>query len=72
MNVLIPPAALFEVIVAVLTPLGHDFVAQVAPTWAPGPSLTLEKPLFSLGFSYISRNYIFCYKVAQKTSKLLS
>ena len=29
MNVLIPPAALFEVLVAVLTPLRHDFVAQV-------------------------------------------
>ena len=44
---LTPLAALFDVVLAVLTPLGRDFVAQVAPTWAPGPSLTLEKPLFS-------------------------
>ena len=46
MNVLTPPAALFEVIVAVLTPLGHDFGAQVPPTWAPRPSLTLENRAF--------------------------
>ncbi len=44
---LTPPATLFDVVLAVLTPLGRDFGAQVAPTWAPGPSLTLEKPLFS-------------------------
>ncbi len=66
---LTPLAALFDVVLAVLTPLGRDFVAQVAPTWAPGPSLTLEKPCFSLGFSYISRNCNFCDKVIQKTSK---
>ena len=47
MTVLTPPAALFEIILAVLTPPGHDFWAQVAPTWAPGPSLTLEKQCFS-------------------------
>ena len=46
MTILTPPAALFEIILAVLTPLGHDFWAQVAPTWAPGTSLTLEKPVF--------------------------
>ncbi len=47
MDVLTPPVALFEVIVAVLTSLGHDFVAQVAPTWALEPSPTLQKQLFS-------------------------
>ena len=35
---LTPLAALFDVVLAVLTPLGRDFVAQVAPTWAPRPS----------------------------------
>ncbi len=49
-NVLTPPAALFEVILTVLTPLGNDFVAQVAPTWALGPSPTHQKPLFSGSF----------------------
>ncbi len=66
---LTPPAALFEVILAVLTPLGHDFWVQVAPTWALGPSPTLQKPVFPLGFSYISRSSDFCHKVAQNTSK---
>ncbi len=50
MTVLTPPAALFEIILAVLTPLGHDFWAQVAPTWAPGPSLTLENLAFPAVF----------------------
>ncbi len=72
MNALTPPAALFEVILAVLTPLGHDFVVQVAPTWALGPSPTLQKPLFSSWFSDISRNSDFCDEVAQKTLKCLS
>ena len=44
---LTPLATLFDVVLAVLTPLGHDFFAQVAPTWVPGPSLTLEKQRFS-------------------------
>ena len=47
---LTPPATLFDVVLAVLTPLERDFWPQVAPTWAAGPSLTLEKPLFSFGF----------------------
>ena len=33
---LTPLAALFDVILAVPTHLGQDFVARVAPTWAPG------------------------------------
>ena len=37
-----PLAALFELILAVLAPLGRDFGTQVAPTWAPGPSLTIS------------------------------
>ncbi len=58
---LTPLAALFDVVLAVLSPLGRDFVAQVVPTWAPGPSLTLEKQRFSFGYSYISRNSDFCH-----------
>ena len=49
---------------AVLTPFRCDFRAQVAPTSAPGPAITLEKPRFSLGFSHISKKYNFSYKVA--------
>ena len=44
------PATLFEVILGVLTSLGCDFWARVAPTWTPGPSLTLEKPRFPYVF----------------------
>ncbi len=67
---LTPPTALFEVILGALTPLGRDFWTQVAPTWAPGPPLALEKrTCFSNVFSYISRISNFCYKVIQKTSK---
>ncbi len=35
---LTPPATLFDVVLAVLTPLGRDFLAHVAPAWAPGPT----------------------------------
>ena len=50
------PAALFEIILVVPTPLGCDFWAQVAPTWAPGPTPTLEKPRFSLCFLMFNFN----------------
>ncbi len=62
MTVLTPPAALFEVISAVLTPLGHDFVAQVAPTWALGPSPTLQKTLFPFVFQTFQEIATFAMK----------
>ncbi len=66
MNVLTPPAALFEVIVAVLTFLGHDFGAQVPPTWVPGPSLTLEKLCFSLVFHTFQEIATFAAKSSKR------
>ena len=62
MNVLTPPAALFEVTVAVLTPLGHDFGAQVPPTWVPGPSLTLENRAFPKVFNTFQEIVTFAIK----------
>ena len=52
---LTPLAALFDVVLAVLTPLGRDFWAQVAPIWAPGPPRTLEKQLFCVIFKQFKK-----------------
>ena len=66
MTVLTPPAALFEIILAVLTPLGHDFWAQVAPTWAPGPSQTLENHIFPKVFHTFQEIATFAVKSSKR------
>ena len=60
-----PPLTLF---LAGLTSLRCDFGAQVAPTWTPGPSLTLEKPRFSLGFYTFQTIITFAIKLLKRPS----
>ncbi len=52
---------------AVLTPLGRDFGAKVAPTWAPGPSLTLENNVFPKVFHTFQGSATFAIKSSKRS-----